>query len=217
MHFDEERSKKHVNKSDTMATDIKVFNKYSVEGITVSDPGLVRYINLDARIIPRTGGKNVGVRFHKSKTFIVERLINKMMNTGHRSKKHQKSSGTFTGKSATVYNIVAKAFEIVEKKAKKNPVAVLVQAIENAAPREEIIAIEYGGARYPKAVEMAPQRRIDYVLRIMTQSAYNKSFKKKKPVEIALADEIVNAFNMSQQSDAISKKLELERQSDSSR
>ena len=200
-----------------MSTDIKVFNKYSVEGITISDPGLTRYINLEPRIVPRTGGKNIGVRFHKSKTFIVERLINKMMNTGHRSKKHQKSSGSFTGKGATMYSIVENAFEIIEQKTKKNPVAVLAQAIENAAPREEIIAIEYGGARYPKAVEMAPQRRVDFVLRLMTQSSYNKSFKKKKPIEVALADEIVNAYNMSQHSDVISKKLELERQSDSSR
>ncbi|MFT4303914.1 MAG: 30S ribosomal protein S7 [Candidatus Woesearchaeota archaeon] len=198
-------------------TEIKVFNKYSTEGIKIDDPGLVRYINLEPRLVPMTGGRNVGIRFHKSKTFIVERLINKVMNSGHKSKKHIKSSGHMTGKGQTAYKIVEKALSTVEVKTKKNPVLVLVKAIENAAPREEIIAIEYGGARYPKAVEMSPQRRVDYVLRLFTQSAYSKSFNKKRAIEDALADEIVNAFNVSQNSDAISKKLELERQADSSR
>lgn len=198
-------------------TTIKVFNKYEMDGITVEDPGLKRYISLDARIVPRTGGKNVGIKFHKSKTFIVERLMNKLTNSGHKSKKHLRSSGSFTGKGTTVYGIVESAFEIIEQKTKQNPVLVLVKAIEHAAPREEIIAIEYGGARYPKAVEMAPQRRVDYVLRLFVQSAYSKSFKKKRAVESALADEIIAAYNISPQSDAISKKLELERQADSSR
>jgi len=200
-----------------MSTEIKVFNKYSTEGIKVKDPGLSKYINLEPRIVPKTGGRNVGIRFHKSKTFVVERLINKVMNSGHKAKKHARSSSHITGKGATAYLIVEKAFEIVEKKTKTNPIAVLVQAIENGAPREEVIAIEYGGARYPKAVEMAPQRRVDFVLKLMTQSAYQKSFKKKKDVEACLADEIVNAFNMAATSDLISKKNELERQADSSR
>ena len=82
-----------------MTTDIKVFNKYDVEGIKVQDPGLARYINLRPTIVPKTGGRNTGIRFHKSKTFIVERLINKIMNSGHKSKKHARSSGDFTGKA----------------------------------------------------------------------------------------------------------------------
>jgi len=68
--------------------DIKVFNRWSIEGITVQDPGLVNYINLEPTIVPKTGGKNVGIRFHKSKTFIVERFMNKLMVPGHKSKKH---------------------------------------------------------------------------------------------------------------------------------
>jgi small subunit ribosomal protein S7 len=197
--------------------EIKVFNKYSLEGVNITDPGLVKYINLDAKIVPKTGGRNIGIRFHKSKTFIVERLINKIMVTGHKSKKHVKTSSDKTGKGNTAYKIVENAFDIIAEKTKENPVAVLVKAIENAAPREEIIAIEYGGARYPKAVEVAPQRRVDIVLRLMTQSAFQKSFKKKNNVEDTLANEIINAYKMSPSSDCISKKNELERQADSSR
>ena len=197
--------------------EIKVFDKYTVEGIDIKDPGLVRYINLDARIVPKTGGRNTGIRFHKSKTFIVERLINKIMVTGHKNKKHVKSSYDKTGKGTTAYNIVEKAFGIIEQKTGENPITVLVKAIVNAAPREEIIAIEYGGARYPKAVEVAPQRRVDIVLRLMAQAAFHKSFKKQIGAEDALSNEIINAYKMSPSSDCIAKKNELERQSDSSR
>ena len=201
----------------TDINEIKAFNKWPVKGIVITDSGLQKYINLEPKIVPKTGGRNVGIRFHKSKTFIVERLINKVMNAGHKSKQHFKTSYHCTGKGITAYKIVEKAFEIVEKKTKENPIKVFVEALVNAAPREEIITIEYGGARYPKAVECAPQRRVDYVLRLFTQSSYQKSFNSKKPIEECLAEEIVNAYNLSQNSAAISKKLELERQADASR
>ena len=122
-----------------------------------------------------------------------------------------------TGKGQTAYNLVHQAFELIEQKLKKNPIEVFVKAIENAAPREEIVTIEYGGARYPKAVEMAPQRRVDTVLKLMIQGSYQKSFNKKKKSYECLAEEIINAYQMSQDSSAIAKKLELERQADSSR
>jgi small subunit ribosomal protein S7 len=198
-------------------TTIKVFNEWPVEGIKVVDPGLERYITLQPVIVPKTGARYAGSRFHKSRVFIVERLINKVMITGHKSKKHLISSGHNTGKAANAYNIVKAAFTIVQNKTKKNPIEVFVKALENAAPREEIVTIEYGGARYPKAVECAPQRRVDYTLRLFTQGAYQKCFNKRKSIEAALADEIVDAYNFSPNSVAISKKLELARQSDSSR
>ena len=39
------------------------------------------------------------------------------------------------------------------------PLKIFVKAIENSAPREEVISIEYGGARYPQAVDLSPLRR----------------------------------------------------------
>ncbi len=197
--------------------EVKVFNKWSVEGIQVEDPGLQKYLSLTPRIIPKTGARYAGQRFHKSKTFIVERLINKLMVTGHQGKKHKRTSGHHTGNTETIIKEVITAFEIIEKKTNQNPIYVLVKAIENAAPREEVTSIEYGGARYPKPVEVAPQRRIDLALKYMTQGSYAKAFKSKKSLAEALAEEIINAFNLSTDSFAISKKLELERQSDAAR
>jgi small subunit ribosomal protein S7 len=196
---------------------IKAFNKWDTNGITVTDPGLIRYITLEPRYVPKSGARYAGARFHKSRTFIVERLINKMMVTGHKSKKHKHSSGHHTGKAQTVYGIVENALTIIETKTKQNPIAVFVKAIEMCAPREEIITIEYGGARYPKAVECAPQRRVDIVLRLLVQSAYQKSFNSKRRIVDTLADEILLAYNGNTQSAALSKKLELERAADSSR
>ena len=85
---------------------IKAFNRWDVEGVIVEDPGLKRYITLEPRIVPKTGAKYAGNRFHKSKAFIVERLINKVMVAGHKSKKHFKTSGWNTGKATTAYQLV---------------------------------------------------------------------------------------------------------------
>ncbi len=197
--------------------ELKFFGKWGSEGIKIEDPGLVNYISVKPRTVPKTGARYAGNRFHKSKISIVERLINKVMVSGHKAKKHKLTSGHQTGKSETVYAIVKRALLIIEERTKTNPVEVLAKAIENAAPREEIITLEYGGARYPKAVECAPQRRIDIVLRLFTQGAKQKAFKSKKKIEEALADEILAAYKLSNKSVAIMKKLELERQADASR
>ncbi len=197
--------------------DIKVFNRWSVKEITVQDPGLKRYINLEPRIIPKTGARYAGARFHKSKTFIVERLINKVMIPGHKGKKHFISSSQSTGKAQKAYSLVEETFKVIENRTKQNPIAIFVKALENAAPREEIITIVYGGARYPKAVECAPQRRVDLVLRYIVQGAFAKSFNSKKDAVNALADEIIAAYQLSNSSNAIKKKLDTERQADASR
>ena len=196
---------------------IQAFNKWGTEGIKIDDQGIIDYINLKPTLVPKTGARYAGKRFHKSKVFIVERLINKLMVAGHKGKKHFKSSGHITGKSQNAYRIVKNTFEIIEQRTKENPIKILVKAIENAAPREEIISIEYGGARYPKAVECAPQRRIDVVLKNLVQGAYHKSFNSKIKAEVALADEIIAAYSLNPKSNALSKKNDLERQADASR
>jgi small subunit ribosomal protein S7 len=212
-------NKSFINKSSFLLFNMeaKAFNRWSVEGIKVEDPGLQSYITLEPKIVPKTGAKYAGERFHKSKTFIVERLMNKLMVPGHKGKKHWRSSGHCTGKSRSAYDKIRKVLEVLEQRTKQNPIKVLVKALENAAPREEIVTIEYGGARYPKAVECAPQRRVDIALRYMVQGAYAKAFNAKKKIVDTLADEIINAYNFSTASNAIQKKLEVERQADSSR
>ena len=196
---------------------ILAFGKWDCSNIKVDDPGVAPYITTTPKIVSRTGARYAGNKFYKSKIFIVERLMNKLMVPGHRAKKHKITSRQTTGKGLTTYKLVEEAFQIVEDKLKKNPVEVFVKAVENAAPREEVIAIEYGGARYPKAIECAPQRRVDLVLRQMSQTAFAKAFNSKKGAAHALADEIINAYQLQATSAAVSKKLELERQADAAR
>jgi len=197
--------------------ELKAFGKWSTAGIKVNDPGLVDFITVKPVFVPRTGARYAKNRFHKSKIFIVERLINKLMIAGHKSKKHKITSYTLSGKAMQAYKLVKDALLIIEGKTKQNPIEVFVRAVETAAPREEIVGIEYGGARYPKAVECSPQRRIDVALRYMAQGAYQKSFNSKKTASEALAEEIINAANSSSASNAISRKLDIERQADTSR
>src|SRR3989344_6712079 len=195
---------------------MKLFDRWDTN-VEIKDPGLKNSINLRPLLVPRTGGRNVKTRFHNSQINIIERLINRLMVVGHKGKKHKYTSGRNTGKAYAIYKIVRDAFVKIEEKTKKNPVEVFVKALENAAPREEITTIEYGGARYPKAVECAPLRRVDIALRQMVQGSYSRCFNKKVRIEEVLAEEIIKAYNTDQGSQAISKKLELERQADSSR
>jgi len=196
---------------------MKIFDLWETEGIKIQDLGLQGYINLSPLLVPRTGSRNVKTRFHNSQTNIVERLINRLMVVGHKGKHHKMSSGRNTGKATKVYKLVMSSFKKIEEKTKKNPVEVLAKAIENAAPREEITTIEYGGARYPKAVDCSPQRRVDLALKNLVQGVYQRCFNKKISAIDALTNEILDAYNLNNASNAVSKKFELERQSDSSR
>lgn len=195
---------------------MKVFNKWDINNIKIEDPGLKNCINLDPIIVPKNAGRNA-YQFGKAKVNIVERFMGKLMVPGHKGKKHKLTSGHCGGKAVKKSKIVQEVFDIIEKKTKENPIKIFVKAIENASPREEIISIEYGGARYPQAVECAPSRRVDIALRQIVQGAYGKSFGKSRGIAEHLADEIIKAYNLDTSSNAIAKKLELERQADASR
>jgi len=185
--------------------------------ITVQDPALKNYITLEPQIVPNNAGRNNKVKFWKSKNTIVERFITKLMVPGHKGKKHYISSGRCSGKKTKAVKIVIKTFELLEERSKQNPIAILVKAIENASPREEITTIEYGGAKYPQAVDASPQRRIDLTLKNFVQGAYQKSYGSKIKAHEALAEEILRASNSDGKSNAIRQKLQLERQADAAR
>jgi small subunit ribosomal protein S7 len=199
-------------------SEIKLFGKWSSEGIQVRDKGLEKYINLEPMMVPKSCGRKSSQQFHKSQMNIVERLINKLMVPGHRSKKHVISSGRVVGKYLTAYNIVNKAFQKIETVTKKNPIEVLVMAIENSATREEIAAYQVGGIIVRRAVITSPQRRIDMALRIFAQTSYKRSFNNKETMESALADEIIAAYNNdATKSEAIKERERVEREAEGAR
>ena len=179
---------------------IKLFGKWTFEDVVVRDPGLRRYICLKPVFLPHTEGRYQKRRFGKAKIPIVERLMNQLMRPGRN-----------TGKKHKAYNIVKRAFDIVYLKTKQNPLQILVDAIVNAAPREEITRIIYGGIAYPVSVDVSPQRRVDLAIRWLAEGARQCAFNNPKPIEECLADELIAAAQNDQRSYAIRKRDEVER------
>ncbi|MBI3190844.1 30S ribosomal protein S7 [archaeon] len=192
----------------------KLFGKW--EPVEVTDPSLRGYVNTDGRFLPRTEGSSRG-RFHKSRMHIVERLALKMLIPGHTGKKHKLSSGRFGGNYSNVISAVEKALDIIHQKEKKNPLEVLVNAIENAALREEVVSYQKGSVIAREAVVSSPQRRVDKTLKYIAQSTYRKSFKSKKKLSEALADELLAAARGSTDSFAIKEKERIEREASGAR
>jgi len=186
--------------------EIKLFGKWSYSGVQVNDLGLQRYISLRPAYTPHSMGRHEHGRFRKAQVNVVERLVNNLMRPGRN-----------TGKKARVINMVKNAFEIINLRTGQNPVEVLVRAIENAATCEDTTRLSYGGMVYHMAVDVAPQRRVDVALRLITEGARKASLNNPRTIEECLADELILAANHDVKSYAISKRNEMERIARSSR
>ena len=182
-----------------------VLNKYEKDSVKIEDKGLERYINLETENIYH-GGIYSNKLFAKSKIPIVERLINNIMRTEN-----------YNGKKIKAYKVVKNAFEIIDKKTKKNPMQVFIDALQNAAPKEETTRLRFGGISVPKAVDVAPQRRLDIAIRNISTGSVNASHKNKKSMEACLADEIIKASKNDVASFAVAKKNDIERVAKSAR
>jgi len=189
-------------KSETL----KLFGEWIFEDITVRDIGLQRYLKLDPIYLPHSGGRHEARKFRKSDMNIVERLINSLMHPG--------SSG---GEKTRIINVVRTAFKIMDLKTGRNPIEVLVRAVENAAPNEDTTRIGYGGVVYRLAVDISPQRRIDLALRFIVQGIKAAAFGNRKTLEEVLAEQLIGAANNDSNTFAIRRKLEVERIALSSR
>jgi small subunit ribosomal protein S7 len=176
----------------------KLFDEWSVEDIEYTDPSTERYITVTP--IAHTMGRHSSKQFKKSEISIVERLINRLMQTDEN-----------TGKKQQATRLTREAFEIIHERTDENPVQVLVRAVENSAPREETVRLKYGGISVPKAVDVAPQRRVDQALKFIAEGVHGDSFKSPTEAEQALADQLVGAANNDVQAYAVNQKEEKER------
>ena len=177
-----------------------LFGKYPFTGVVVTNPGLQRYININPVSVPHTGARHANRPFAKQHVNIVERLINGMMRTEWG-----------TGEKAKMYRVVEDAFDIIAKRTKANPIQVFVDALCNAAPKEEVTRLRYGGINVPKAVDVSASRRLDIALRNICSGAISSSHNNKKRLQQCLADEIILASKREINSFAVAKKEELER------
>ena len=181
-----------------------LFGTWDVSEIEYSDPSTERYITVTP--VAHTMGRHASKQFQKSEISVVERLVNRLMqteeNTGHKQK---------------TMKIVREAFEMVHDRTEENPVQVLVEAVENAAPREETVRLKYGGISVPQAVDVAPQRRVDPALKFIADGTQRGSYKTPNSAAEALTDVLVGAANYDVQSYAIGQKVESERVAEAAR
>lgn len=191
-----------------------LFRKWDLSAIEVHDPGLKTAISLRRTIMPLTFGRSALKRFNKADVNIVERLENKLMHFG---KRYAKNTGRMAGKKMSVCNTVKAAFDIIYLKTGKNPVEVLVRAVEHSAPNEDTTRIVYGGTVYHVSVDVAPIRRVDLALRFIADGVKEATFSNPKPIEEHLAEHLIAAAANDTGSPSVKKKNELERIAQASR
>ena len=191
-----------------------LFRKWDTSNIEIQDVGLKNAISLKKVIMPLTFGRSALKRFNKADVNIVERLANKIMHFG---KKYAKNTGRMGGKKAHSINVVKVTLDIIHLKTGKNPVEVLVRAVEKSAPNEDTTRIVYGGTVYHVSVDVAPLRRVDMALRFIADSVKEATFSNPKAIEEHLADQIIAAAGNTPNAPSIKKKHELERVAQASR
>lgn len=198
----------------------KLFGKYDYE-VEITDPSLKQVVNLSKVYFPYSFGRHAKRANAKIKVNIVERLVNKLMRGGTGGKlsgKLIRTKGRLQGKKLRIVKAIEKAFDEIHKKTNKNPIQLLVNALENAAPKEDITRVEMGGVSYQLAVDISAVRRLDMALRNIALAALTRSFNSEKELHQTLADEIINAANNdSQSSYAVRRKDEVERIAKSAR
>ncbi|MDE1862052.1 MAG: 30S ribosomal protein S7 [Thaumarchaeota archaeon] len=192
----------------TETQNLLLFRKWDTSKVEIKDPGLKNVISLKKEIIPMSFGRSALKRFNKAEVNIVERLVNKILHFG---KKYAKNTGRMGGKKNHAINTVRAALEIISLKTGKNPVEVLIRAVENSAPNEDTTRIVYGGTVYHVSVDVAPLRRVDLALRFIAEGVRDASFSNPKAIEENLAEQLILAASNDMSAPSVKKKNELER------
>ena len=124
----------------------------------------------------RVAAKRTLIPDPKYKSAMVSRFINIIMKEG---------------KKSTAEHIVYRCFEILAEKTGKPAIDVFQKALDNARPLVEIKPRRIGGATYQIPIEVRSERGISISMRWIRNFA---RVKKGKPMEIKLADELLDAF-----------------------
>src|SRR5690606_30611788 len=78
------------------------------------------------------------------------------------------------GKKSVAERIVYNAFDRMEKRTGKDPLALFHEALENVKPTLEVRSRRVGGATYQVPVEVRPERREALAIRWLIQTASNR-------------------------------------------
>ncbi|MBL8134658.1 MAG: 30S ribosomal protein S7 [Anaerolineae bacterium] len=96
------------------------------------------------------------------------------------------------GKKSTAQSIMYRAMEIIEERAKRNPVEVLEQALRNVTPAIEVKPMRVGGATYQVPVEVPTERGTTLAMRWILDNARSRG---GRSMSDKLANELLDAFN----------------------
>ena len=195
-----------MEEEQTSTSKILLFNKWDTSEVVIKDQSLIRYVTVTSAEVPSSCGRLARQQFTKSQMAIVERMINRLMQTEAN-----------TGKKQLCTRIVMDAFDEINAKTKQNPLQVLVDAVANAGPREETVRLKYGGINVPKSVDSAPIRRVNTALRYIAMATWRGSHKTKKPAHLVLANELIMAAKGDAKCFSVGKKEEVERIAKSAR
>jgi small subunit ribosomal protein S7 len=110
-----------------------------------------------------------------------ERLVAKFMN-----------SLMLSGKKAVAEQIVYGAFELIERRAKEEPLRVFKKALENVKPTLEVKSRRVGGSTYQVPIEVKAHRANTLAMRWLV--TYSKARREKTMTE-RLMNEILDASN----------------------
>jgi len=128
---------------------------------------------------------------------LVSRLINKAMKSGKK-----------TVAQAQVY----RAFELVEKKLKKEPLPVFLDALAQIRPRVEVRTRRVGGAAYQVPMIVRGRRPDSLAIRWLVDAARARDNSSYHRFSDKLAAEIIDAHQ--KEGGAVTKKREIEKVAD---
>jgi small subunit ribosomal protein S7 len=116
------------------------------------------------------------------------------------------------GKKSTAAGILYKAMELVEQRAKKDPVEIFEAALKNAAPMVEVKPRRVGGSTYQVPIEVEPQRRLALAMRWLLAGARTRS---GRGMAEKLAGELMDA--QQGQGNAVKKKEDTHRMAEANK
>jgi len=98
----------------------------------------------------------------------------------------------YEGKKSVAESIVYSALDVVEQRAKRDPLGVFHDALANIRPLVEVRSRRVGGATYQVPVEVRPERSQALAIRWLIASARNRP---EKTMSARLSAELIEASN----------------------
>ena len=118
----------------------------------------------------------------------------------------------YDGKKSAAERIVYGALDIVEDKAKRQPVSIFHEALDNVAPAVEVRSRRVGGATYQVPVEVRPDRRKALAIRWLVAAARSRN---ENTMRERLAGELLDASN--NRGSAVKKREDTHRMAEANR